>query len=88
MNVVFATHSASVAEPIGHLINGTIDIAHRFALGRRRPKFTQRQRSMNGAAPSSKILCANVVAADLTQVTVDVVRGDRLALAITVHVLE
>ena len=88
MNVVFATHGASVAESLSHLINCAIDIARRLALGRRRPDFAQRHRREYGSTPGTKILCAYLVAADLAQVFVDIVRGNALTLAIAVDILE
>ena len=88
MHVVSAAHRARVAKALGHGVDRTDHVAFGFAPAFRRTQQAQLPRGQHGARPGTEVLGRDVTAGGLAQVGVYVVRGDGLALAGLVQVLE
>src|SRR3954468_17898327 len=88
MHVVLAAHGARVPEALRDRIDRRDDVALRLPPARPLATAAQLHRREHGAAPGAEVLRAHVAAGDLLQVVVDVVRGNQVALAGLVAVLE
>src|SRR6202171_566319 len=88
VDVVFAADRARIAEPVRDRVDGAKHVALRLPPGLRRPDRAKLLGGEHGAGPGAEIFRGDVAASGLAQVGIHVVRGDRLALASGVQVLE
>src|SRR2546425_12541202 len=88
VDVVFAAHGARVAEALRHRVDRPDHVALGFAPALRRPQPEKLPRREHRARPGPEVLRREIAPGDLAKIGVHVVRGDRLALAGGVDVLE
>jgi len=88
MYVIFPANRARVAEARRHGVDRLDDVAVGFASAGGDTHAPQFDRGEHGAAPGAEVLGADVAPGERAQIGIDVIRGDRLALAGGVEVLE
>ena len=88
MYVIFPANPARVAETGCHGVDRLGDVAVGFASAGGDTHAPQFDRGKHGAAPGAEVLGADVAPGERAQIGIDVIRGDRLALAGGVEVLE
>src|SRR6266540_7194858 len=88
VDVVFAAHGARVAEALRHRVDRPDHVALGFAPALRRPQPEKLPGREHRARPGPEVLRREIAPGDLAKIGVHVVRGNRLALAGGVEVLE
>src|SRR5207245_9190209 len=86
--VIFPADLARVAKARRHGVDRLGDVAGGFAAAGGAPHVPRFGRGEHGAAPGAEVLGADVAPGERAQIGIDVIRGDRLALAGGVEVLE